>query len=98
MAGRAIAGLEPIEVDHHDRNRRAVAPAALQNSLGALQESGSVGDTRQRIRPASHPTGNLVALLDQRENKHGGAKRKDDAFKINEAKQTHNRRYAVLAG
>src|SRR5580658_6783384 len=58
------------------RRQRSKTRSALS------KESGSVGDTRQRIRAASHPAGNLVALLEQRENKHGGAKRKDDAFKI----------------
>jgi hypothetical protein len=54
MAVCVIDGLEPIEVEHHDRNRQAIAPAALQNSLGALQEGGPIGDTRQN--PCGQPS------------------------------------------
>jgi hypothetical protein len=98
MTVSIIDCLEPIEVERHHRNRRSVAPAALQNPSGILQKGGSVGDARKRIGARRRHAGGLAALLDQRKNEHGTAERKDDAFEINQAVQAHDRRHTVLAG
>src|SRR5579862_2742424 len=86
-----IDGLESIEVEHDHRDRCVIAPAPLQNPFGARQESGPVGNTRERVRACCRNAGDLVALLDQRENEYGDAEREDDAFKIDKSEHACKR-------
>ena len=44
MTVSIIDCLEPIEVEHHHSNRRAVAPAALQKPPGVFQEGCPVSN------------------------------------------------------
>src|ERR1700722_10595187 len=48
MAMAIVDSLESIKIEHHHRNRRAVASATLQNSSGAVQKSSSIGDAGER--------------------------------------------------